>query len=110
MEPDAKRLALMGLLTLWAVFWGLSFYAFATTAPTVDDGPHGPGRMTAFLGWQMAAALPAFGAWALGRHWPKGSGVRAVARVPLQLALGLAAVLGGLILWAALAGGVRSAA
>jgi hypothetical protein len=58
--------------------------------------------MTAFLGWQLAAALPAFAAWAVGRGWPKGSGVRQVARVPLQLALGLAAVIGGLILWGAL--------
>jgi len=97
MGQDARRLALMGLLTLWAVLWGLSVYAIATMSP----GGAG-GRMTAFLGWQLAAALPAFAAWVIGRGWPKGSGVRAVARVPLQLALGLAAVIGGLILWGAL--------
>jgi hypothetical protein len=33
-----------------------------------------------------------------------------VARVPLQLALGLAAVIGGLVLWALIAGGVTTAA
>ncbi len=92
----------MGLLTLWAVLWGLSVHAAATMAPGA--------RMTAFLGWQMAAALPAFAAWVLGRSWPKESGVRAVARVPLQLALGLAAVVGGLMLWAVLAGALRSSA
>jgi hypothetical protein len=51
-------------------------------------------------GWSVAA----FVAWVLGRDWPKGSGVRQWSRVPIQLALGLAAVLGGLALWAALAG------
>ena len=105
MGPDARRLALLGLLTLWAVLWGLSVHALAKTAPGGDGG-----RMTAFLGWQLAASLPAFAAWILGRGWPKGSGVRYVSGVPLQLALGLAAVIGGLILWAVLAGGVRSAA
>lgn len=104
MGPDAKRLVLLGLLTLWAVAWGLSFYAFATTEPAGDGFLRGANRMSAFLGWQMAAALPAFGAWAVGRDWPKGNGVRQVSRVPLQLALGLAAVFGGLILWAVLAG------
>ena len=101
MSDDVRRLVLMGLLTLWAVLWGLSFYALATGAPGGGIA-RGGNRMTAFLGLQMAAALPAFAAWAVGRGWPKGSGVRQVARVPLQLALGLAAVTGGLILWAAL--------
>lgn len=110
MGPDAKRLVLLGLLTLWAVTWGLSFYALATTEPTGDGFLRGTNRMSAFLGWQLAAALPAFGAWGLGRDWPKGSSVRQLSGVPLQLALGLAAVIGGLILWAVLAGGVRSGA
>ena len=60
----------MGLVTLWAVFWGLSVYAFATG----EAGTGGPGggspRMAAFLGWQMAALLPAFAAWAVGWQWP----------------------------------------
>jgi hypothetical protein len=102
MSDDVRRLVLMGLLTLWAVLWGLSFYALATNGATGEGFVRGGSRMTAFLGLQMAAALPAFAAWAVGRGWPKGSGVRQVARVPLQLALGLAAVIGGLILWAAL--------
>jgi hypothetical protein len=100
MEEDTRRLVLMGLVTLWAVCCGLSVYAFATG----EAGAGGPGggspRMTAFLGWQMAATLPAFAAWAFSRRWPRESGVRALARVPLQLSLGLVAVLGGLVLWA----------
>jgi hypothetical protein len=98
MGEDAKRLVLMGLVTLWAVFWGMSVYAFATG----EAGTGGPGggspRMAAFLGWQMAALLPAFAAWAVGRQWPTDSGVRQVARVPLRLSLGLAAVGAGLLL------------
>jgi hypothetical protein len=88
----------MSVLALWAVLWGLSVYALASL-PAEGEGPP---RMTAFLGLQMAAALPAFAAWAIGRRWPAGSGVRAVVRVPLQLALGLGAVVGALMLWAAL--------
>jgi hypothetical protein len=98
MGEDAKRLVIMGLVTLWAVCWGLSVYAFATG----EAGEGGPGggspRMAAFLGWQMAAMLPAFAAWAVGRQWPPESGVRRVARVPLRLSLGLAAVGAGLLL------------
>jgi hypothetical protein len=99
MGPDARRLVLMGLLTLWAVAWGLSVLAFATIPPD-EESARGSARMTAFLGWQLAATLPAFAAWSLSRRWPKESGVRAVARIPLQLSLGLVAVVGGLVLWA----------
>jgi hypothetical protein len=60
--------------------------------------------MAAFLGWQMAALLPAFAAWAVGRQWPVDSGVRQVARVPLRLSLGLAAVGAGLLLIAQFGG------
>jgi hypothetical protein len=108
MDGDGRRLVLMACLALCALMWGWSFVVLATAEPTGE--PRGDGvlrgmtRMTSFLGWQMAAALPAFAAWVLGRDWPRGSGVRRWSRVPLQLALGLAAVLGGLTLWAALAG------
>jgi drug/metabolite transporter (DMT)-like permease len=91
----------MALLTLWVVLWSLSFYA-AATLPSDGEGS----RMFAFLGLQSAASLPAFAAWVLGRRWPRGSSVRMVVRVPLQLALGLGAVVGGLMLW----GAVMSAA
>ena len=97
MGQDARRLALMALLTLWAVLSSLSFYAVATVPPDGEGS-----RMIAFLGLQSAASLPAFAAWVLCWRWPRGSSVRMVARVPLQLALGLGAVVGGLMLWAAL--------
>jgi hypothetical protein len=97
-SEETRRLLLMAVLTLWAVLWGLSIYALATL-PGEGEGPR---RMPVFLGLQLAAALPAFAGWAIGRTWPKESGVRAVVRVPLQLSLGLGAVAGGLILWAAL--------
>ena len=100
MSGEGRRFLLMGVLALWAVLWGASVYALATL-----PAEGAPPRMTAFLGLQLAAALPAFGAWAIGRAWPEGSGVRAVAGVPLRLALGLGAVLGGLMLLAALMSG-----
>lgn len=104
MNGEGRRLILMGLLAVWALAWGWSFAAFATAEPTGDGFVRGMNRIETFLGWQMAAALPAFAAWVLGRDWPKHSGVRRLSRVPMQLALGLVAVLGGLILWARLAG------
>jgi hypothetical protein len=99
MGEDARRFVLMGLLTLWAVAWGLSILAFATI-PSDEETAWGSARMMAFLGWQLAATLPAFAAWALSRSWPRESGVRAVARIALQLSVGLVAVVGGLVLWA----------
>jgi hypothetical protein len=98
MGEDAKRLVLMGLVTLWAVFWGLSVYAFVTGEAGAGGPAGGSPRMAAFIGWQMAALLPAFAAWAVGRQWPADSGVRQMARVPLRLSLGLAAVGVGLLL------------
>jgi hypothetical protein len=108
MDSDGRRLILMACLALWALMWGWSVVVLATpestAEPTGEGVVRGMTRATSFLGWQMAAALPAFAAWVLGRDWPEESGVRRWSRVPIQLALGLAAVLGGLALWAALAG------
>jgi drug/metabolite transporter (DMT)-like permease len=100
MSGEGRRFLLMAVLAVWAVLWGLSVYALATL-PAEGEPP----RMTAFLGLQLAAALPAFAAWAIGRAWPEGSSVRAVSCVPLRLALGLGAVVGGLMLWAGLMSG-----
>ncbi|MGI1662939.1 hypothetical protein ACRDNQ_11915 [Palleronia sp. KMU-117] len=104
MESDLRRLVLMTCLALWALLWGWSFATFVGTEPGGEVSALGSDRMTTFLGWQMAAALPAFAAWVLGRDWPPDSGVRRLSRVPLRLALGLAAIMGGLVLWAKLAG------
>lgn len=101
---DGGRMALMALLALWAVLWGWSFVAYATTPPADMGFTRGLNRVTAFFGWQLAALLPAYAAWALGRRWPKGSGVRLATRVPLQLGLALFAVLAALVLWALAAG------
>lgn len=104
MGGEGKRLLLLLLLALWVLMWGYSFAAFATTPAAGDGFARGLNRVTAFFGWQMAAALPAFAAWIVGRDWPKGSGVRIATRIPLQLALGLAAVVIGPILFARIAG------
>ena len=104
MGGDGGRFGLMALLALWAVLWGWSFAAYATTPPSDMGFTRGLNRVTAFLGWQLAALLPAYAAWVLGRRWPKRSGVRIATRVPLQLGLGLFAVLAALVLWARAAG------
>ena len=104
MGGDGRRFGLMALLALWAVLWGWSFVSYATTPPSDFGFTRGLNRVTAFLGWQLAALLPAYAAWVLGRAWPGGSGVRLATRIPLQLGLGLFAVLAALVLWAQAAG------
>ncbi len=104
MNAEGKRLLLIVLLAIWTLAWGYSFVAFATTEPSGDGFTRGMNRMTVFFGWQLAAALAAFAAWVVGRDWPRGSSVRYVSRVPIQLALGLAVVIAGLIAWALVSG------
>ncbi len=100
MGGEGKRLLLMGLLALWGLMWVYSFVAAFTAPPTGEGFGRGLNRVTLFFGWQLAAGVPAFAAWALGRDWPRGSGVRFASRAPIQLAIGLAAVIAGLIVWA----------
>lgn len=97
---EGPRILLLALLSLWLFIWGYSFAALILTEPVGTGFLAGFNRVTTFLGWQLFAALPALAAWGVGRKWPKGSGVRIVSRIPVQLALGLAAIGTGLILWA----------
>jgi hypothetical protein len=99
-QDAGPRFILMALMALWLVLWGWSFLAFRLTPPEGDGFLRGMNRVLIFFGWQLAAALPAFAAWVVGRRWPKGSGTRWISRVPILLALGLAAIVGGLIGWA----------
>ena len=97
---SGPKFLLMALLALWALLWAGSFLAFRSTPPEGEGFLRSMNRVTVFFGWQMAAALPAFAAWIIGRRWPKGAGTRWISRVPILLALGLAAIVGGLIGWA----------
>ena len=102
---DGQRLLLMSLLAVWGLVWGYSFFVLAAYPPSGSGFARGMNRVTTFYGLQLLATLPAFAAWAVGRSWPKDSGVRYASRLPLQLASALGAVVGGLILWAVLEGG-----
>ena len=86
-RQDGRAFLLMVLLAVW-----LATYAFSVSLLLVDGGAGagpavGGGRIFAFLGWQGIAGLIAFASFAVGRGFPKGSGVRRISGVPLGMAL-----------------------
>lgn len=95
---DAQRFVMTILMAAWALSFAYAFFSFATTPPTGDGFVRGLNRVTAYLGWQGIAAMLAIAVFAVGRQWPKASGVRRLSRVPLGLALlhvaGILALLG----------------
>jgi len=92
----------LALVAIWAVLVALSIWQLTTLAPTGDGFTRGLNRVTAFLGWQAAAALVALAAWRAGRGVRAGTGLHWLSRVPLLLALALAGGIAALILWARL--------
>ncbi len=101
---DRRRLLLTALIAAWLMAYGYSFVAFAVTEPDGDGFTRGANRILQFLGWQGVAGLFALAVFGVSRAWPRGSAVRRLATAPLGLALLLVAVIGGVILWARVAG------
>ncbi len=97
---DAPRFVITVLMACWALAFAYAFWAFATTEPTGDGFARGVNRISAYLGWQAIAGMFAIAIAAVGRGWPKGSGVRRLAWVPLGLALTHVAAVVGLFAWA----------
>ena len=98
------RLLLTVLFAFWAMAFVYSFVAFALTEPDDIGFTMGMNRIRAFLGWQGIAGLLALCIFGVSRSWPPGASVRRLGLVPLVPALGLGAVLLGLIGWAAMTG------
>lgn len=103
MAEPARPLWLLALvLAAWALAFGWSGVAAFTTPPSGDGFTRGMNRVSLFLGWQGVAFLLGFTGFALGRGWPKGSGIRRVSAVPLWVTLLLVAAIGARIGWAVL--------
>ncbi|MEO1239932.1 MAG: hypothetical protein AAFW64_09865 [Pseudomonadota bacterium] len=93
-EPKQNLPLLAGILALWVLAFGWSVIGSWGMAPAGDGFTRGLNRVTHFLGWQAISACLALAGFGVGRAWPKGSGPRVVARLPLWTAVGLATALG----------------
>ena len=101
---DSRRLLLTGLLALWIIAFVYAFVAFATTAPTGEGFVRGANRVMTYLGWQGIAGVLSIATFAIGRDWPKGSGVRTMSFIPLAIALLHILAIVAIVLWARAAG------
>ena len=99
-EPQRPLWLLAILLAAWALAFAWSGSAGLTTQPNGDGFARGLNRVGVFLGWQGVAGLIALAAFAVGRGWPKGSGIRRVSAVPFWFAIVLVAALLALVAWA----------
>ncbi len=97
---DATRIWLAVLMAFWLLAFGYSFVVYVTTEPSGDGFTRGLNRVTAFLAWQAIAGLLALPVVAIGRSWPKGSGVRFWSAVPFLCAVLLCLVIVGFFVWA----------
>lgn len=96
------RGSVLVLALAWLATVGLACLRYATSAPTGEGFTRGWNRVVAFLGWQLAALVPALVAAALVlRHrealeprW------RALGLAPLAIEVAFAALLGVLVAWA----------
>ncbi len=88
------------LLTLWVLAYGWSVVGAWGAPPSGEGFTRGINRVGLFLGWQAVAGLLGVATLAIGRGWPKGSGIRRVSAVPFWLALALLAGLLGFYGWA----------
>ncbi len=85
---------------LWALVYMGSIVVLQTTEPTGDGFTRGLNRLTAFLSWQVFAAVIAVGVWIAGNGLPKGSQARLFSRIPAALAAILILVISGVIIFA----------
>lgn len=86
MNETTKRTLLWSLFALWLLTYGWSFLIFQNTAATGDSFTRGLNRISAFLGWQVAAGVIAVPVWFLGRMYSKASIASWFTRLPLVLA------------------------
>ena len=94
---DGRRLLLTALLAAWAICFCYAFVAYVR-APYEGPGfPDGLNKPAVFFGWQGIAAMLSLAVWGVSLGWPRGSGARRVARVPLVCSLAVLAVLLALV-------------
>lgn len=86
MNDTTKRTLLWSLFALWLLTYAWSFVVFQTTDPTGDSFTRGLNRVSAFLGWQVSAAVIGVPVWFLGRMNGNTSVASWFTRLPLVLA------------------------
>lgn len=86
-QGDGRRLAVILILALWALAWGLSVVLFLVLDPAPEGYAIGMNSTGALLGWQAIAACLAIAAHGVARGFPAGTPLRRAALVPLGLAL-----------------------
>lgn len=96
MSDTTKRTLLWSLFALWLLTYGWSFFVYQTTEPTGDSFTRGLNRISAFLGWQVAAGVIGVPVWFLGRMNAKTSIASWFTRLPLILAALLVVIPAGL--------------
>jgi len=95
-DSQTRQFWLMVFLAIWVGAFGYSF-TFLMIEPTGSGFTRGMNRTAGFFGWQGIAAMLAFALWAIGRSFPKRSGVRRISAVPLGMTLALILILLGYI-------------
>lgn len=100
MEKRASTTLVWALIAVWAGIYVWSFIAFQMIEPTGDGFTRGLNRVTAFAGWQFAAALVAIVLWPLSGRFEAGTAGRWLARVPLILGAILLVLVVGLLVFA----------
>ncbi len=91
------------LLAVWLLLFLGAFVSYAVTAPDDMGFTRGLNRVTAFLGWQLAAGLAGLVLWTQAGVFARGSAGRWLGRAPAILAGLLFGAIVCLIAWARMA-------
>ena len=82
-----RKKLFFALMAAWAAVFYWSFWVFFDTAPAGDGFVRGMNRVFGFLGWQAGATALAIVIALEGRRFPRGSGLRWLARIPAACAI-----------------------
>ena len=104
-QGDGRRMAVVALVAMWALAFGLSFFLFMTTEPTGDGFTRGINRVGLFFGWQGVAAILALAAFGVSRSLAGSDGLRRAASIPLVITGLVIAGIGAAIAYALWVGG-----
>lgn len=88
------------MIVLWVAIFGWSFLLTQITPATGDGFTRGLNRISAFVGWQVAAAVLALLIWRAGAVFAKTSTLRRVSRGPILATMLVIAGIALVIVWA----------
>ena len=94
-----RKAAFYVLFGVWLLLFVGAFVAYAVTAPDDLGFTRGLNRVTAFLGWQLAAGFAGLIAWMQAGVFQRGSTGRWLGRAPVIIAGLLFGGIVGIIVW-----------